>query len=201
MALVNYPRIENLQLIQQLIAEGVDLNQRNADGYTVLDNAIIHGHINIVRELIQYGVNIQAQTNTITRPPLYLAVSYGKFEIVKELVRHGVDVNSKFHHEHTALSEAARDGYSQIVDFLIQNGANINHADAQGFTALHLAIKFNRINCVKLLLDFCADQYIMNNNGDIAKDLVRSRYDPGSISNQEFIDLMESYEVPIKEPA
>lgn len=54
---------------------------------------------------------------------------------------------------------------------------------------------------VEVLLQFGADLSMKNEHGELAKDLVpKRRRRETMISDREFIDLIESYEFPIKEP-
>lgn len=56
------------------------------------------------------------------------------------------------------------------TNFLIQNGANVNQANAFGKTPLFYAIEFNRLDIIKLLLDNGANvnQKYINNNEKLA---------------------------------
>ena len=40
----------------------------------------------------------------------------------------------------------------KVIEYLVQEGLSVNASDSIGTTALHLAVKYNDINAVKLLL-------------------------------------------------
>ena len=63
-------------------------------------------------------------------------------EAVKQLLAAGADVDAKvggFIRGWTPLHFAARDGYKEIVELLIAEGANVNANNQYGYTPLHLA--------------------------------------------------------------
>ena len=47
---------------------------------------------------------------------------------------------------------AAFRGHQKVVDLLLQNNADVNAKDLEGFTALVMAAKYGHIDIVKLLL-------------------------------------------------
>ena len=58
----------------------------------------------------------------------------------KSLLSAGANINTTNTFKHTLLMQAARDGETAVVDFLIQNGADLNSSDYLGNTALKIAI-------------------------------------------------------------
>ena len=67
----------------------------NAEGFldqTPLHYASEHGHVKVVRPLIEYGANINARANSLGTP-LRRALKNGKLEVVWLLLEHGADVH------------------------------------------------------------------------------------------------------------
>ncbi|WP_422397155.1 ankyrin repeat domain-containing protein [Spiroplasma endosymbiont of Lasioglossum malachurum] len=65
--------------------------------------------------------------------------------------------------------------YYQLIDsikILIENGANINHANQNGDTALHLAAKNGLAQIVNTLLINNANIHFINQNGDTALTII-----------------------------
>jgi ankyrin repeat protein len=60
------------------------------------------------------------------------------------------------------IHQAAQSCRANVLTLLINNGAPLNERDAEGNTALHLAIRAGKPECVKLLLDAGADKRLMN---------------------------------------
>jgi len=72
------------------------------------------------------------------------------------LVAAGADVNDEDAWGVSAVVLAAHSGFTDVVEFLLEKGANAN-ADKAGFTALHEAVMRRDENLVKVLLNHGAD--------------------------------------------
>ncbi len=86
-------------------------------------------------------------------------------EILELLIRFGARIDEGYE---SAIFYAL-ESYEN-TNFLIQNGANVNQANAFGKTPLFYAIEFNRLDIIKLLLDNGANvnQKYINNNEKLA---------------------------------
>jgi ankyrin repeat protein len=84
---------------------------------------------------------------------LHFAVRAGKLPEVKRLVNAGTPVDARDALGGTPLLDAAFAGYTDIADFLIQHGADVNarHHEA-GSTPIQYAVLTGRIAMVRLLL-------------------------------------------------
>ena len=74
----------------------------------------------------------------------------------------------------TGLMYAINDGHTDIARLLIENGANVNIQNDDGYTALMYATMMNNIDIVKLLLENGANVNIQNNRGSTALELAYS---------------------------
>lgn len=77
--------------------------------------------------------------------------------IKKMIERKVVDVDKTQSNGNTALQFAASNGHHEIVNYLIENGADLNHQDKQGQTALSDAAAHNCVKCVHALISAGAD--------------------------------------------
>ncbi len=68
--------------------------------------------------------------------PLHFAVRQGDMESTRRLVAAGADVNTVSADGKASLELAIYNGNYEIASFLIDNKAQVNHADAEGFTPL-----------------------------------------------------------------
>jgi ankyrin repeat protein len=64
------------------------------------------------------------------------------------------------------LHAAAIGGNSELVEFFISKGADINATDSYGSTPLHLAVERERISIIELFIKLRANMEIRNNEGD-----------------------------------
>jgi len=103
----------------------------------------------------KYGFSAEEK---VTLVDIFLkAAERGDYTIVKILIERGIDIESKNTKGYTALINAARNGHREIVELLLNNGANINAwsncRSSEDGTALISAAKNGHIGIVKLLLD------------------------------------------------
>lgn len=72
---------------------------------------------------------------------IHVAANNGNFEKVKKLVSNNPDlVNERDLNNKTALHFAAFAGHPEIVEYLIENGADVNAKDIYNMTPLHAAV-------------------------------------------------------------
>lgn len=93
-ALFNAVLDESLQLTELLVHYGAHLNEYNLDGRTVLQEAIILGHQDIVQLLLGRGANTESQiVSDFLRggTALHLAVTEGLVEIIRSLLGAGAE--------------------------------------------------------------------------------------------------------------
>gem|GEM_PF-3439228 len=76
----------------------------------------------------------------------------------------GVDVNAVSSSGITLLHYAIGNVNSDIAEYLVSNGANVN-TKAKGITPLHLAVGKEKLDAVKLLISNSADINAVNNDG------------------------------------
>jgi len=84
--------------------------------YVILEQAIYEGHIEAVKQILDFQFDVNIQDGEGITPLI---------EIVKLLLDNGSDVNHKSIYE-TALMEAVSQGYKDIVKLLLDNKADVN---------------------------------------------------------------------------
>ncbi len=75
------------------------------------------GHLEIVKELIKSGADVNAKSNN-SNTALMGAAVYGDLEIIKELINSGADINAKNNINETALDVAKMNKRAEIVYYL-----------------------------------------------------------------------------------
>lgn len=104
-----------------------DLVSRLAhDGWTALHLAGFFGHVEAVRLLLERGADPNAASaNGMRNTPLHAAIA-GPLPIegVRLLVEAGADVNARQHGGYTALHAAAQHGAIDLIDLLLDHGAD-----------------------------------------------------------------------------
>ena len=95
------------------------------DGYTALHLACFFGHPNLAEMLLRYGADPNARSrNAMSVMPLHSAAAARKQRTVEWLVEYGADVNATQQGGWTALHEAARQGNTEMAEYLISKGAD-----------------------------------------------------------------------------
>lgn len=131
-------------LVEKLVEAGADVNAKNCFGYSCLLEACHRGYADIARQLLKnphVDINYIPDESEAMNSPFASAPAQ------------------------SALAEAARCGYFKIVQMLIDAGAKKDMCNALGWTALHEACFYHRIETVKTLLLAGADATIRTNLG------------------------------------
>ncbi|XP_062848873.1 ankyrin repeat domain-containing protein 27 [Trichomycterus rosablanca] len=153
--------------------DGLGVNSSNADGFTLLHVAALHGHIALVSLFIHNGANINAR-NGLSATPLHLACQNNHIEVVRSLVECNAKLNKKDQFGNTPLIQACLKGHKQTALVLIQSDALVNMANNQGNTALHKAVKGAHQNLVELLLQAGAIPHLRNKRQRTALDCAQA---------------------------
>lgn len=112
----------NLDMIDELAAEGFDLSPRNEDGQTPMMLAIEQRKLDLIQRLIDKGANINDETKDgIT--PLNFAINLGDREIVKLLINNGANINIVNDYGLTPISVAS-EKQANILDILLSHQEN-----------------------------------------------------------------------------
>ena len=148
------------EVVAQLLARGADAEMRGTRGQTALMWAVAQQHADVVKVLLTHRVNVHARSNVWTQmmavPPhglpehnreishggntaLLFAARVGDLASARLLVSVGADVDDQDAWGVSATVLATHSGYAELVEFLLEKGADPNAADA-GFTALHEAV-------------------------------------------------------------
>lgn len=111
---------------------------------------------------------------------LYISCLCGHYELAKYLIlsKKDVDQINEFNGSgNTPLNIAADRGKLEIVELLLQNGAdpNLGHLD-DGWTSLMHASCNGYKEIVSLLLEYGADQHLKNKRGNNAINFAKSNY-------------------------
>ena len=147
--------------VQQLLAQGVDIESRDADGRSALLLATHHNAIDVARILIDTGANVNAMDNITDSPYLY-AGAEGRLEILRMALAHGADLASVNRYGGTALIPAAHHGHIETVQELLKTEIDIDHINYLGWTALLEAIILGDggptyVEIIRLLIEAGAD--------------------------------------------
>ncbi|XP_055995755.1 uncharacterized protein LOC125671725 [Ostrea edulis] len=123
------------------------------------------GHVNIVKELVKAGVDVNGECRR-GDTPLIAACTGGHLSVVKELVKAGVDVNPKDRHINSALMTACYGGHASVVRELVKAGTHVNLQDEWWDTPLIKACFEGHVSVVKKLVKAGAEVNLQNKHGN-----------------------------------
>jgi len=115
----------DLAEVEELLADGADVHQKDANGQTPLYCAAFNGHDEVVVALIVAGAEID-HGNASGETALHWASRHGDRAIVNILLGAGADPDVGTNRSHTPLLWAALEGETDIVDTLLSAGADPN---------------------------------------------------------------------------
>lgn len=132
-------------------------------GWPALCAAAAKGHSNIVDFLLNVGATpdittVESETRSSVRYfPLYLACARGYKEIVKILLRYRsmYNINQMQQQGYNVVIGACMMGNSdpEILKLVIEAGANVNHLDPKGGSAMFLCAQHGRPEFMRILFE------------------------------------------------
>jgi truncated hemoglobin YjbI len=140
------------------------VHQRYSGGRNLLHDAAAVGDLSLVEQLLDMGAGHIADDGQ-PRSPLYCVANEcsapGASHIVRTLLQRGsVHVNAIHGVKRcTALHMAARRGNVEVIEALLDGGADIEARDSLGETPLRRAVNCNKVQAAKLLLARGADPH------------------------------------------
>ena len=81
----------DMDLLMLLIDNGADINDFDDDGVSIFDMSITYNNIEMVKYMIEQGIDVNFTQRRSKFTPLMSAVSYGRVDIVILLLEHGAD--------------------------------------------------------------------------------------------------------------
>lgn len=127
--------------VEEAIINGTNVNALDNNNQTSLSEAVMRGHINVVKLLLKYGADVNA-TSRYGWTALMSAAAYNiGTKIAEVLLQNNADVNAKDNRGWTALMVAASNGHTETAELLIKYGADVNAKDNDGWTALMMAAR------------------------------------------------------------
>ncbi len=87
--------VGNQALLRIFLVAGADPNARNATGETPLHLAARHGHLAVVRELIERGAKVNESTRFTHATPLLYAAEQGRKSVIRLLLASGAKKTSR----------------------------------------------------------------------------------------------------------
>ena len=110
--------------IEILLARGARPNALSLAGTPLLVIAVYRNELQVVESLLRYGANPNVRLRFGSDTALMIAVKHNQTDIVRCLLEHGCDIDSCDWTRVTPLMQAAHRGFLEIVELLLDAGAD-----------------------------------------------------------------------------
>ncbi|CAF0970998.1 unnamed protein product, partial [Adineta ricciae] len=166
-----------LRKVKQFISEGDDINLQDNHGWTPLHEAANHGHVDIVRYLLDCKANINIKANNgITT--LIDACNSGRLDIIEVLLSYGAKTNIRTNNGYTA------------VDYLTLYDENMTPDDRRRFTRLKELLL---VSVRKDEPTYCTQRVIRSDFGNESDEEDTLTGEHNSNSNDSIEDVVEKH--------
>ncbi|XP_047948730.1 integrin-linked protein kinase 1-like [Salvia hispanica] len=120
---------------------------------------------------------------------LMYVVNGGDLDGIRELVESGVDVNFRDIDHRTALHIAACQGYDDVAQLLLENGAKVDSCDRWGSTPLADAIHYKNHGVIKLLEKYGAKDLMAPMHVENAREVPEYEIHPNELDFTDSIEI------------
>ena len=157
--LIHYIIIYNqIEILNILFNRNIRIDILDIDGRSILYNPIRYNYIEILKLLLEYnkkliGISILDIKDKLGNTALHYAVLLNNFNIVKILFNNNADpllINNK---GINVIYLALQYMYNDIIKYFIENKININFLSINNESLLQLAILYQNIEIINLLIN------------------------------------------------
>lgn len=133
----------NLNKLQDLLAEGADLECKDEKGHTPFLVACRHNNTDMIKALADAGAKMDvSDVNGVT--PLFLVIAHYNDDAVKKMMEHGLHPDHARYRGMTPLMHAANFKKQEIIEILMEYGADHRLKSDRDMTAADYAIDNNK---------------------------------------------------------
>lgn len=140
---------KDVKKLKTALDECKDVNQTDELGRLPFSEAVATGFIEGCKVLLEHGADINAQNKDDLGYTLLIVASRNRLPSSKDqlnminfLLENGADIEGTDKVNGTALIGATVDANKEVVELLLEKGANVDCNDVQGQTPLHYLCKF-----------------------------------------------------------
>jgi ankyrin repeat protein len=145
-------RGKSFQVAELLHRHGADVDVPGSWECTPLFIACVQGLVDIVQWLLNHGAGVNTQTNRLFTP-LHVAADYGHLQVAQMLIEHNADIHIRTDVGqsplHLAASAWVKHDQVDIMQVLLDYGANPNARDNDNATPLHYSSCWKTENTVR----------------------------------------------------
>ena len=172
----------NKKIAQLLLDNGADIHSIDQEGRNSLIFSAMENRMEILSFLLEKGADINSKDKG-GRSPLIYAMK--NIKMIDFLLKKGADIEIKDKKQFTPLIYACSNGFVEIADLLLSNGANVNYQiEGTLYTPLMIAVQNGNKDLFSLLLKNGADPSLKGQNEIDCMIIALSK------KNFEIVDLL-----------
>ena len=177
----------NAEIAEYLIQHGADINAKDVDKMTPLHYACIEASDQLINLFVQHKADTSIENNKKQKPQdildirdkarkaLFSALENGGKEnkkVVVDIFKQWPDMITRaFSKGMRPIHLAAGFGHPEMIELLLQYGADIETLDNKLNTPLHYAAMYNKPESIQFLIEHGADYHALNTDDHLASDL------------------------------
>ena len=116
----------SMEMLELMLANGVDLHEVDSDGISALDMAIKFKRKEVIQFCVDRGFDLNTSKRKSGITPVMLAACFSDIEMMKLLLDNGGDVNLFDKSGMAPKDYAKKLGQKKMLDFLDEKGAKFN---------------------------------------------------------------------------
>lgn len=154
----------DFQTIENLLAQGSNINDVDRHGQTVMHEVCKSWHTEVAQFLIKRHADINKPDNYGVTP-LHVASAMDYPDMISLLLKYGANINAVTNWKQTPLHYAAKYDAVNSLKVLMKQDVDTNVRDHKQRTALHLAAELDRSEAARLLLTLKCDASVQDDTG------------------------------------
>lgn len=163
-------------VVRLLLAHGASTAPAKHPAYSPLHRAAARGRLEVLELLLAHGADVNGADPEDPVTPLHEAISAGQGAAARFLLARGAKVDAQCSGGDTPLHWAVLNDRADLVELLLDHGAQVNLANKYGEVALLMTVQRNELPAIaRLLLDRKANPDGATNARDGTPLLVASR--------------------------
>lgn len=181
----------NLKAVKKHLAAGADINQLR-DGELPLGIALGYRHWDIAKFLLNRKCEV-TKTQAGKKTPLHIAAACGAPAfLLSKMLKLGAQIDSDDDCSYTPLFHAAESGYREIVDWLLDHGADVTRGHVNGSTPVYCALRGGDEELASHLIDrggkSTLHQAVQANNLARARQKLNAGADANNEKDEHFLN-------------
>ncbi|MEW6545104.1 MAG: ankyrin repeat domain-containing protein [Nitrospirota bacterium] len=145
----------NTEVMSLLLDRGLNANQRDAFGSTLLMEASRSGNLEVAKVLLNRGADVNLKDSQAGIgggwTPLHAAAAAGHLDVAALLLERGANVKAKNNGARTPLHLAVYYGKVRVVALLLEHGADPLESDREAKTPLMVAQEGGNTTLIRIL--------------------------------------------------